>query len=112
VRGELIAVGTELLWGDRADTNTLVLSQALADLGIEPPDTLFGLYRGVDVTRRHSGYGNVLPDTITIYQGPIEEEAEGHPAEMAEIVRETVVHEMGHYFGLDDETMHRIEGDC
>jgi molybdopterin-biosynthesis enzyme MoeA-like protein len=31
----LIAVGTELLWGDRADTNTLVLSQALADLGIE-----------------------------------------------------------------------------
>jgi len=83
--------------------------ETLADLGIEPPDTLFGLYRGVDVTRRHSGYGNVLPDTITIYQGPIEEEAAGHPAEMAEIVRETVMHELGHYFGLDDETMHRIE---
>ena len=83
--------------------------ETLADLGIEPPDTLFGLYRGVDVTQRNSDYSNVLPDTITIYQGPIEEEAEGHPAEMAEIVRETVMHELGHYFGLDDETMHRIE---
>ena len=48
-----------------------------------------------------------MPDTITIYQGPIEEEAD--EAEMAEIVRETVMHELGHYFGLDDETMQRIE---
>ncbi len=90
---------------DRPDEATL------ADLGVEPPDTLYGLYRGVDITQRNSGYGNVLPDTITIYQGPIEEEAAGHPAEMAEIVRDTVMHELGHYFGLDDETMHRIE-DC
>jgi len=83
--------------------------ETLADLGIEAPDTLFGLYRGVDITRRQAGYGNVLPDTITIYQGPIEEEAGGHPAEMADIVRETVMHELGHYFGLDDDAMHRIE---
>jgi len=83
--------------------------ETLADLGIEAPDTLFGLYRGVDITRRQAEYGNVLPDTITIYQGPIEEEAEGHPAEMADIVRETVMHELGHYFGLDDDAMHRIE---
>jgi predicted Zn-dependent protease with MMP-like domain len=83
--------------------------ETLADLEIEPPDTLFGLYRGIDITRRDAGYGNVMPDTITIYQGPIEEEAAGHPADMAEIVRDTVMHELGHYFGLDDETMHRIE---
>ena len=83
--------------------------ETLADLGVEPPDTLFGLYRGIDVTRRDSGYGNVLPDTITIYQGPIEEESEGRPAAMARIVRETVMHELGHHFGLDDQTMHRIE---
>jgi predicted Zn-dependent protease with MMP-like domain len=82
--------------------------ETLAEMGIEPPDTLYGLYRGVDLTRRDSSYGNVLPDVITIYQGPIEEDA-GDEAEMAEIVRETVVHELGHYFGLDDETMHRIE---
>jgi predicted Zn-dependent protease with MMP-like domain len=82
--------------------------ETLADVGIEPPDTLYGLYRGVDLTRRDSGYGNVLPDTVTIYQGPIEEDCEDEE-EMAELVRETVVHEIGHYFGLDDETMHRIE---
>ena len=82
--------------------------ETLADVGIEPPDTLYGLYRGVDLTRRDSGYGNVLPDTVTIYQGPIEEDCDDEE-EMAELVRETVVHEIGHYFGLDDETMHRIE---
>ena len=80
----------------------------LADMGIEPPDTLYGLYRGVDLTRRDTSYGNVLPDVVTIYQGPIEEDA-ADEEEMADIVRETVVHELGHYFGLDDETMHRIE---
>jgi len=80
----------------------------LAELGIEPPDTLYGLYRGVDLTRRDSSYGNVLPDTVTIYQGPIEEDCVDEE-EMAELVRETVVHELGHYFGLDDETMERIE---
>src|SRR5437773_6937539 len=82
--------------------------ETLEDLGIEPPDTLYGLYRGVDLTRRDSSYGNVLPDTVTIYQGPIEEDCVDEE-EMAELVRETVVHELGHYFGLDDETMERIE---
>lgn len=87
---------------DRADDETL------DEMGIEPPDTLYGLYRGVDITHRDSTYGNVLPDTITIYQGPIEEDA-ADEAEMAEIVRETVMHELGHYFGLDDDELHRIE---
>jgi len=80
----------------------------LDEMGIEPPDTLYGLYRGIDITQRDSGYGNVLPDTVTIYQGPIEEDCDDE-AEMAELVRETVIHEIGHYFGLDDDTMHRIE---
>lgn len=83
-------------------------AETLADVGIEPPDTLYGLYQGIDLTRRGAGYGNVLPDVITIYQGPIEEDAVDE-AEMTEIVRETVMHELGHYFGLDDDTMHRIE---
>ena len=82
--------------------------ETLDEMGIEPPDTLYGLYRGVDLTHRDSGYGNVLPDTVTIYQGPIEEDCDDE-AEMAQLVRETVIHEIGHYFGLDDETMHRIE---
>ncbi len=83
--------------------------ETLAELDIEPPDTLYGLYRGVDLTHRDSNYGNVLPDTVTIYQGPIEEDC-ADEEEMAELVRDTVIHEIGHYFGLDDETMEHIEG--
>jgi predicted Zn-dependent protease with MMP-like domain len=82
--------------------------ETLDEMGIEPPDTLYGLYRGIDLTQRDSSYGNVLPDTVTIYQGPIEEDCEDE-AEMEDVIRDTVVHEIGHYFGLDDETMHRIE---
>ncbi len=78
--------------------------ETLRDMGIEPPDTLYGLYRGVDLTRRDSMYGNVLPDTIHIYQGPIEQDC-ADPEEMAELVRDVVVHEIGHYFGLDDDAL-------
>jgi predicted Zn-dependent protease with MMP-like domain len=82
--------------------------ETLEELGIAPPDTLYGLYRGTDLTRRDSSYGNVLPDTIHIYQGPIEEDCDD-PDEMAELVLDTVIHEIGHYFGLDDDTMEGIE---
>jgi len=87
---------------DWADDDTL------RELDIEPPDTLYGLYRGIDLTQRDTSYGNVLPDTIHIYQGPIEEDC-ADAAEMAELVRDTVIHEIGHYFGLDDDTMEGIE---
>jgi predicted Zn-dependent protease with MMP-like domain len=83
--------------------------ETLAEMGIEPPDTLYGLYRGVDITHRDTYYGNCLPDTITIYQGPIEEDCATR-AEMAALVRDTVMHELGHYFGLDDEQLEEIEG--
>ena len=82
--------------------------ETLEAVGVEPPDTLYGLYRGIDLTRRDSSYGNVLPDTIHIYQGPIEEDC-ADEAEMADLVRDVVIHEIGHYFGLDDDTMEDIE---
>jgi predicted Zn-dependent protease with MMP-like domain len=82
--------------------------ETLHELGIDPPDTLYGLYRGTDLTQRDSSYGNVLPDTIHIYQGPIEEDC-ADAEEMADLVRDTVIHEVGHYFGLDDDTMEGIE---
>jgi predicted Zn-dependent protease with MMP-like domain len=82
--------------------------ETLRELDIEPPDTLYGLYRGIDLTHRDTSYGNVLPDTIHIYQGPIEEDC-ADASEMAELVRDTVIHEIGHYFGLDDDTMEGIE---
>ena len=89
---------------DWADDDTL------NEMGIEPPDTLYGLYRGIDITRRDSSYGNVLPDTIHIYQGPIEEDCADRE-EMAAMVRDVVAHEVGHYFGLDDQTMDDLEHD-
>lgn len=80
----------------------------LEEMEITPPDTLYGLYRGVDLPHRDSFYGNVLPDTITIYQGPIEQDA-ADQEEMGELIRDVVIHEIGHYFGLDDERMEELE---
>jgi predicted Zn-dependent protease with MMP-like domain len=79
----------------------------LDDLGIED-DGLYGLYQGTPLTEREWNYGNVLPDRITIYQGPIERDAQ-NDEEVEEIVLDTVVHEIGHYFGFDDETLYNIE---
>jgi predicted Zn-dependent protease with MMP-like domain len=83
-------------------------AETLAEMEIEPPDTLYGLYRGIDITRRDTSYGNVLPDTIHIYQGPIEEDC-ANPEEMADLVRDVVIHEVGHYFGLDDDRLSELE---
>ncbi len=79
----------------------------LKDMGIERGD-LFGLYQGIPLTEREWNYGNVLPDRIVIYQQPIEAAASS-PEEIEEIVMDTVVHEIGHYFGFDDEELYEIE---
>ena len=79
----------------------------LDDMGIED-DGLYGLYQGTPLTEREWNYGNVLPDRIVIYQGPIERDA-ANDGEIEEIVLDTVVHEIGHYFGFDDETLYGIE---
>lgn len=79
----------------------------LDDLGIED-DGLYGLYQGTPLPEREWNYGNVLPDRIAIYQGPIERDA-ADENEIEEIVLDTVVHEIGHYFGFDDETLYGIE---
>jgi len=79
----------------------------LDDLGIED-DGLYGLYQGTPLTEREWNYGNVLPDRIVIYQGPIERDSRTD-AEVEEIVLDTVMHEIGHYFGFDDETLYSIE---
>lgn len=84
--------------------------ETLAEMGIEPPDTLYGLYTGTDLTRRDSSYGNVLPDVITIYRGPILEDCD--TVEEAErLIQDTIVHEVGHYFGLDDDRLEALERD-
>jgi predicted Zn-dependent protease with MMP-like domain len=80
----------------------------LEELEIEPPDTLFGLYQGTPLTERSWGYGNALPDRISIYQYPIEAEC-ADDDEIRECVAETVIHEFGHYFGLSEEEIEEIE---
>lgn len=79
----------------------------LDDMGISS-GTLFGLYQGVPLTEREWNYGNALPDRIVIYQKVIERAASSDD-EIEEIVLDTVVHEIGHYFGFDDDTLHSIE---
>jgi len=80
----------------------------LREMEIEPPETLFGLYQGTPLTERRWDYGNVLPDRILLFQGPHEREAEDHD-ELVVSIGETLIHEIGHYFGLSEEEIEAIE---
>jgi predicted Zn-dependent protease with MMP-like domain len=84
-------------------------SQALLEeMGLWPHRTLLGLYQGVPLPRRGClSYGNVLPDRITIFQKPIEAMCRT-PDEIKAAVKDTVKHEIGHYFGLDDERLEEL----
>ena len=72
----------------------------------DPEDTLYGLYEGVPLTERGWGYSGVLPDKITIFRGPLERDFE--PDELEEQVRITVVHEIAHYFGFDEDRLEEL----
>lgn len=63
--------------------------------------TLLGFYHGIPLTLRTASYGLVLPDRISIYRGPIERLARSE-RELRHIVKETLWHEVGHYFGMDE----------
>ena len=79
----------------------------LEGVGIDPEDPdrdeLFGLYQGTPITERDSFYSG-LPDRVLIYRGPILRECDTRREVIREI-RETVQHELGHYFGLKDDEM-------
>lgn len=81
----------------------------LEDMGVKS-GTLLGLYQGVPLTQREWNYGNLLPDRIVIYQQPIEL-ASTSPAEIEDIVKDTVIHEIGHYFGFTDDELNKIENE-
>lgn len=85
------------------------LAGADEDNSVREGDELLGLYDGTPMTERDSYYGTgELPDVITIFRGPHERcFGDGSDAEaaIAEEVRRTVIHEVGHYFGNDDETL-------
>lgn len=69
--------------------------------------TLLGLYHGVALTERTSQYGGVLPDRITIYREPILAMCDAEQ-EVVEEVAITVIHEVAHHFGIDDDRLHEL----
>jgi predicted Zn-dependent protease with MMP-like domain len=82
--------------------------QLLREMEIDPPDTLFGLYQGTPLTDRGWDYGNALPDRILLFQGPHEREADDDD-DLVISVGETLIHEIGHYFGMSEEEIEEIE---
>lgn len=93
---------------------------ALANIGIamaDEPDAreratmdgtegeLLGLYEGVPLPQRTNSYGGVMPDIITIFKGPHERVCATR-GQLVEQIRKTVLHEIGHYFGFDDDYLH------
>jgi predicted Zn-dependent protease with MMP-like domain len=80
----------------------------LAEMEVEPPDSLYGLYQGTPLPERGWGYGNALPDRITLFQKPIEDGSDDVD-EIRAVIGETLIHEVGHYFGLSEEEIEAIE---
>jgi predicted Zn-dependent protease with MMP-like domain len=80
----------------------------LAEMEIEPPDTLLGLYQGIPLTERRWDYGNTLPDRILLFKGPLERSSTSEE-DLVVAIGETLIHEIGHYFGLSEEEIAEIE---
>jgi predicted Zn-dependent protease with MMP-like domain len=91
------------------------LREAMSNVAImvedEPPPgmPLLGLYEGVPLTRRTTGYSGVPPDKITIYRGPLERHYGRDPALLQQQIRRVVLHEIAHHFGISDERLHELD---
>ncbi len=81
----------------------------LEQLGYDPDQDLLGLYEGINRLDRASGYHLVTPDRITLFWRPIVEEVgRGDQEALRREVRKTVIHEVAHYFGIDDAELERL----
>ena len=78
----------------------------LVGTGIENEMDLLGLYEGIPLTERY-GYDLVLPDKITLFQRPIESICETQE-QVSEEIKATIVHEIAHHFGIDDDRLHNL----
>lgn len=79
--------------------------------GLLGDETLLGYYAGIPLNQRGEfyGVGPTMPDTITIFQKPVEEEAEESCESVRKVAADTVWHEVAHYLGLDEEEVQRRE---
>jgi len=89
------------------DIRPLAPPDIAANMG-KNPWHLLGVYQGIPYPRRNHWYANVLPDRILIFQRPIETLCRT-AEDVRRLVRRVVIHEVGHYFGLTDEELHRLE---
>jgi predicted Zn-dependent protease with MMP-like domain len=88
---------------DWADNDTL------DEVGFDDPRDLLGYYRGWPLSERTHEYGSCLPDVITIFQAAVEEYAAETGEPLLKVIRETIIHELAHYFVFSEEQMDRIE---
>jgi predicted Zn-dependent protease with MMP-like domain len=79
----------------------------LREADLAPNESMYGFYRGIPLTERDGGYQLVAPDVIDIYQQPLEEDFPDERELVAEI-RATVLHELGHFFGIDDDRLDEL----
>jgi len=96
----------------RLDNITVVVEdqptpRQLAKARLKRGQTLFGLYEGVPQTKRGAYYGLVVPDKITIFQGPIESGCRDD-AEITAEIQKVVQHEIAHHFGIDDDRLKQL----
>ena len=102
---ELVGDALDLIPPDLASAidNVVIL---VAERDPDDPD-LLGVYEGVALTERDTTYAGSLPDTITIFREPLLEICEDE-AELVEEVAVTVIHEVAHHFGIDDDRLHEL----
>lgn len=79
----------------------------LLEAELDGDESMYGFYRGIPLTERDTGYGMVPPDIIHIYQEPLEEDFPDE-TELVREIRTTVLHELAHFFGLDDDRLHEL----
>ncbi len=81
--------------------------------GLGPFETLLGHYRGIPHTARGDfyGMGATMPDTITLFQFPIEQAALQDGASVRQVIRDTIWHELAHHFGMDESAVRRREAE-
>ncbi len=82
--------------------------ELLQEMDIKAPDTLLGLYSGVPLTERSWPGEQRMPDRILIFQGPHERES-GDEDDLVVAIGETLIHEIGHYFGMSEDEIEAIE---
>jgi predicted Zn-dependent protease with MMP-like domain len=76
---------------------------------IDEDGTLLGLYHGTPLTERQWDHGNQLPDCIFLFQHPIEDDGDGSDDDVYKAIAETLIHELGHYFGMTEEQIDVVE---